>query len=401
MKRVRNPSVEDLKTIDEMIVLINYYLEGANQPAYLLFTPEHHAVVNERVKALYDRGGFQAVDFFNIKCHIVPYLIDELKERIIGDCLERKATLYVYPKPSKDLYRRVLRKHCCMHGFNKSRGFCLRSSINEKNVRMIALMLRRAKCYRGVALKKDSNCNILWENMSADFAVDEDYIPIMEIVDEIEIDDVYADYEDEAGQFTGKSRSGFYTVEDNRVVLTLESKADIVSKFLDNRESLVPSQDTKEDGTRYPPKISVKVTEGDSTTQTFCKNGTKQLMDFEKPDALLSAQMEKYGVVVGKKGADVVVTMPTPKIIKSKAGKDISENSFLSHTECEVLVTMSAWKFATKKVKINKVETLYASIGGKFWASRIIVTSDNIGGEGEEDGISETHRDLTIQFDDE
>lgn len=410
-KRVRNPTVEDIKGMQSMLHLINYYLDpkdGMAHAAYHGFSAEHHAAVNERVKALYDAGGHSPVDFFNVRAHIVPYLEDALKERIIGDCLEKKGTLYVYEKPDKALYKRVLTKHGAMHGFKKTRGFVLRSSINQKNVRMIQILFHHAKTYRGLALKKDKNRDILWKNMGVDFSIGEDYLPVLEVVDEIMIEDVYADYRDDAGAFCGKSRSGFYAVEEEKtkIILTLTGEADIVSMLLDNRKPLVKEREKKEDGSLYPPKIYLEMTEeGSQTTQTFCKSGPKQLMDFEKPDALLQSQMDKYGVVVTKKGVETVVTMPTPKLKQSKAGKEISEDSFLSHTMDEVLCTMSAWRFGcrTTKMKSNgqEVKHTYLEIGGKFWPARITIESDNIGGEEHDDGISDAHRDIEIPYDED
>lgn len=407
MKRVRNPSVEDIQNTNSMLVLINYYLDPKDtttQASYLSFSAEHHAAVNERVKFLYEKGGFAHVDFFNVRGHIVPFLEDELKERILGECLERKATLYVYAKPDKALYRRVLNKHGDMHSFEKSRGFCVRSSIGKKNVNMIQLMMRRGKSYAGLALKKDKKRNFLYGNACASFSIEDDYIPVLEVVDEIMQNDVYSDYKDDAGKFTGKSKSGFYVIEnEDKTPRILLNEDEITSLLMENRVSLVPKRDNKEDGTAYPAKVSLELTtkNGTASMQTFRKNGNKQILDFEKPDVLLAAQMEKYGVVVNKKGTVTEVTMPTPKITQSKAGKDISDKSILSSTECELLVTMSAWNFGTTYLDVKKEKISFTEIGSKLWASKITIERDNIGNEEQEDGIAEAHRDIEIPYEDD
>lgn len=407
MKRVRNPSIEDIQATNSMLVLINYYLDPKDttvKASYHSFSAEHHAAINERVKFLYDKGGFSSADFFNVRCHIVSFLEDELKERIIGECIEKKSTLYVYPKPDKALYRRVLVKHGENHSFEKSRGFCVRSSIGKKNVNMIQLMIRRARSYAGLALKKDKKRNILYGNACASFAIDDDYIPVLEVVDEIMSNDVYSDYKDDAGVFTGKSKTGFYIVEnENKTPHVMLNEEEVTNLLMQNRVSLVPKRDKKEDGTEYAAKVSLELTTKNSTatTQIFKKNGNKHILNFEHPEPLLASQMEKHNVTVTKKGTETEVSMPTPKLTQSKAGKEISEKSILSNTECELLVTMSAWNFGTSYIEVRKEKIGITEIGSKLWASKITIEKDNIGSDEQEDGISDTHRDIEIPYEDD
>ncbi len=397
MKRIRNPSVTDIKNAKTVLSILQYYLEPKN-PAqsapYLAFSKEHHAAANERVLALYNDDPSDPGDFFNVRVHIVPFLSIEMQERLLGDCLEKTATLHVYPLMNRTMYKRVLEKHTAVHEFAKSRGLCIKSTITKKNVQTMNLLIHGARCFRGTTFGKDNNLSFIWTHMAADFAVESWYMGVFEEIDAIFVADVMTDYHDDAGVFTGVSRSGFYKVVDRtKKPIKLNSVEDIENMLMGKRVSLVPSCDKREDGTTYDPKISLKLTEGDAKTQTFITNGKRQLLDFEKPDAMLAAAMEKYKVAATG-GTDVRYAMPAPAITKSANGKDISADSFLSKTVSDLAVTCSAWNFGSETVNFNKTEFTFAKIGAKFYPVKISIVKDTLSSAAADDPIASSRRDL-------
>ncbi len=411
MKRIRNPAVKDIEAATSMLELIQYYLDPKNaalQAAYHSFSSEHHAAAAKRASELFGRDSVSAADLFNRKLHIVPHLPEDLVERALGECIEKDAILYVYPNLNRALYKRLLERYAAMHSFEKTRGLCLRSSVAAgKNVRQLQLMIHGAKSFAGLKLIKDKNCSILYNNLVAEFALDDEYVAVIGEIDAFIIADIHADYCDEAGVFTGVSRSGFYVVRDEKAktTLKLEKPENVDAMLLGKREPLLAEPEKRDDGTTYAPKISFKLTSGTQADgQKFNRQGARQVMDFAKPDALLAAQMEKYHVKAVGPASNVEYAIPNPAIVKSKNGKDVSENYFLSRTECSLLVTMSAWLFGSETVEFPdpqnpkgpKTRFTFAKIGAKFYPAKISIVRDNVSDDAHADPIAAANRDLEL-----